>query len=256
MVLRALIERFAGLILAILLVGLPLQLLLNRRSVAWLLLISVVGLWLARIARRIMVSSATKALARGEFRKARHRYLFLRITAIPRAVRLACNLSLAACDAAGERVEECLERLDRSEVPDAEQSLEAVALNLRAYCYARTRQRLSEALELSQHCVAMRPHVAGFRHTRGLLLLELGRYEEAIRDLEATWGEGQGTALFESERCFDLGRLWSLRGQDDYARDYFARALRACPEGPWAEKALALVGPPDRTTTDALDTLI
>ena len=203
-----------------------------------------------------IISSATRSLARGEYRKARHRYLFLRLTAIPRIARLSCELSLAACNAAEEEFETCLDRLDRCEVPPTEESLQAVALNLRAYCYARSRQSLDEALKLAQRCVAIRPHVAGFRHTRGLLLLELGRHEEAIRDLEATWGEGQGTPLFESERCFDLGRLWSQRGQEDYARDYFARALRAFPEGPWGRKASVLVGPPSRATTDALDTLI
>lgn len=222
---------------------------------AWLLLASILGLWGARIVRRLLVSSATSALARGECKKARRRYALVRFVALSRSIRLSCQLSLAACDAADARFEACLRRLDRALVPASETSLKAVALNLRAYCLARSGKELDRALNLAKECVAMRPHVPGFRHTRGLLLLELGRYEESIRDLEATWREGQGSALFESERCFDLGRLWSLRGQEDYARDYFARALQAYPDGPWAQKARSRVGPPSRAATDALETL-
>ena len=177
------------------LVGLPLQVVLDRRSVAWLLLTSVVGLWLARLVRRLIISSATRSLARGEYRKARHRYLFLRLTAIPRIARLSCELSLAACNAAEEEFETCLDRLARCEVPPTEESLQAVALNLRAYCYARSRQSLDEALKLAQRCVAIRPHVAGFRHTRGLLLLELGRHEGDPR-LGSDVGRGAGHPAF------------------------------------------------------------
>lgn len=252
---RALIERFAGLVLAILLVGLPQQLVTSRGSIPWIILTSILGLWGARLARRFMVASATGALARGDSKRARRLYWVLWVTAIQRPIRLACKLSLAACLAADERYEECLRRLDTCEVPSTEASLQAVALNLRAYCLARSGQRLEDALRLAQECVALRAHVHGFRHTRGLLLLELGRYDEAIRDLEAIWSQDQGSALFESERCFDLGRLWSRRGQDEYARDYFARAFQAYPEGSWAEKARDLVGPPSRAATDALDTL-
>jgi tetratricopeptide (TPR) repeat protein len=254
-VLRALIERFAGLALAVAVVGLPLQLVTGRNSVPWLLLSSVLGLWGGRLLRRGLVASATRALARGECTKARRRYTVVRLTALSRSIRLSCQLSLAACDAADGRFEACLRRLEHVEVPERETSLKAVALNLRAYCFARSGKELDRALGMSKECVAMRPHVPGFRHTRGLLLLELGRYEESIRDLEATWDEGDGSPLFESERCFDLGRLWALRGQEDYARDYFARALRAYPDGPWAEKASLRVGPPSRAATDALETL-
>tara|TARA_R110002096_G_scaffold299503_6_gene494243 strand:+ start:168640 stop:169407 length:768 start_codon:yes stop_codon:yes gene_type:complete len=254
-VLRALIERFAGFALAVVVVGLPLQVVTGRASVPWLLLTSVLGLWGGRLVRRMLVASATSALARGECKKARRRYSLVLFTALSRTIRLSCRLSLAACDAADARFEACLRRLDRVSIPATETSLSAVALNLRAYCLARSGKELERALILSKECVEMRPHVPGFRHTRGLLLLELGRYEESIRDLEATWDEGQGSALFESERCFDLGRLWSMRGQEDYARDYYARALQAFPEGPWAHKASALVGPPSRATAAALETL-
>ncbi|MCP4446934.1 MAG: hypothetical protein GY811_16525 [Myxococcales bacterium] len=254
--LRAAIERFAGLAIAVALVGLPLQIAIAERSPWWLALASILALWIARLVQRLLTSSATSTLAKGECSKAKRRYLVLRITAISRAHRLASELSLAACDAAAEDFERCLERLSRCEVLESEESLFAVALNLRAYCMARRRENLEEALTLADECVLRRPYVDGFRHTRGLLLLELGRNEEALRDLEATWGEGQGTPLFESERCFDLGRLWSSRGQDDYARDYFARALRAFPEGPWAQKASELVGPVDRATIDSLDALL
>jgi len=255
-VLRSLIERFAGFVAATLLVGVPLQLFIRLHSVWLLILTSLAGLWIARILRRLMTLSATRALAAGDTGKARRWYFVLWVTSIPRAVRLACSLSLAACDAAEQKYEACIQRLAKSEVPDSEQSLQAVALNLQAYSLARLGRSLEEALRMALQCVELRPHVQGFRHTRGLLFIELGRYEEAIRDLEATWIQKEGAALFESERCFDLGRLWALRGQDEYAQDYFTRALRAFPEGYWAEKARALIVVSPRAGHDALESFL
>ena len=88
---------------------------------------------------------------------------------------------------------------------------------------------------MSEQAIKLRPQVAGFRHTRGLLLLELGRLEESARDLEATWRESDGDDLLEAERCFDMGRLWRARGHNEYATDYFERAWRASPLSRWAE---------------------
>ncbi len=238
---RGLIARLGTFALAVVLIGLPLQLMRSHFSPWWLLLSSVLGLWSVRLLRKLMVASATSALARGDSTRARRLYRLLWVTSWG-AVRQACALSLAACDAADEVYEKCLERLDSIEVLDSEESLQAVAYNLRAYCYARLGCRLDEALRLAQKCMDLRSQVQGFQHTRGLALLELGRYEEAIFDLEAAWSGGKGAEFFESERCFDLGRLWALRGHGEYAVDYHARALRACPEGRWAEKARLLMG--------------
>ncbi len=254
--LRGLIERFAGLALAMVVVGIPALLLLGRFSPGWLFFLSLLGLWGGRLVRRLLVGAATGALARGDVSRARLRYRLVAWTAVSSVVRLSCRLSLAACSAAEEKFARCLGRLEGLEVPEEEKALAAVAENLRAYCFAREGVKLEEALGLASHCVAQLPQVQGFRHTRGLVLLELGRYDEAIRDFESSWQSKGGAALFESERCFDLGRLWTLRGQADYAKDYFARALQAYPEGRWADKARERVGPPSRATTAALETLI
>ncbi len=101
-----------------------------------------------------------------------------------------------------------------------------------------------------EQAIALRPQVAGFRHTRGILLLDMGRLDEAGRDLEATWRESDGSDLLESERCFDLGRLWTARGQAEYAVDYYERAWRASPDSSWAEAAR-----PHLVTSDAHDAL-
>ncbi len=187
-----------------------------------------------------MVAMATSALARGDAKRARRLYWVLWATAWG-PVRQGCALSLAACDAADEAYEKCLRRLAAIKVLDSEESLQAVALNLRAYCLARLGRHLEEAYTLAQKCMQLRNQVQGFQHTRGLTLLELGRYEDATIDLEAAWSGGKGSAFFESERCFDLGRLWDLQGQGEYAVDYHARALRAYPDGRWAKKARLLI---------------
>ncbi|MBL4637133.1 MAG: hypothetical protein JKY56_24985, partial [Kofleriaceae bacterium] len=122
-----------------------------------------------------------------------------------------------------------------------EGALLAVSLNLQAYCQARQGRDLALALQLSREALKIRASVAGFRHTRGLLLLELGQLDDASRDLEASWLDGSGTGLFEAERCYDLGRLWSVRGQSEYGNDYFERSLRASPDSHWATMSEKLV---------------
>ncbi len=155
--------------------------------------------------------------------------------------RQACLLSLAACDASDAKYEVALLRVARIKT-DLEGALLAVSLNLQAYCLARTHANLEEGLRMSEESIALRPQVLGFRHTRGLLMLELGELDKAARDLDATWQKGPANELLESERCFDLGRLWSARGHRDYASDYWERSVRAAPDSRWAEQAALLLG--------------
>ena len=234
--LRALKQRILALGAVLTLFTIPVALLRPGLSPAWLVLGTVVALWASRLVRRSMAKLATRALSRGDSKRARRLYVFLGWTSLSSTARQACQLSLAACAASEGRYELALNKLARIESP-LEGSLLAVSLNLRAYCLARDTQEFNRALALSEEAVSLRPQVPGFRHTRGLILLELSRWDEALRDLEATWTEGPGDPLLESERCFDLGRLWSARGQRDYASDYFERAFRAAPLSRWSEAA-------------------
>jgi tetratricopeptide (TPR) repeat protein len=248
-VLRALKDRIRAAGAAILFITLPAALLLPALSVPWLILVTLAGSWVWGIHRRMTARWATRALGRGDSGRAERLYWLLWVTSLDHLQRCACRLSLAACAATRGDYELALRRLALVS-DELEGALLAVSLNLHAYCLGREKRDLSEALSMSEQAIALRPQVAGFRHTRGLLLLELGRLEESVRDLEATWRESDGDDLLEAERCFDMGRLWKARGHNEYATDYFERAWRASPLSRWAEASR-----PHLLTTDAHEAL-
>ncbi len=252
-VLRALKQRVVGLLGASLLAGLPVHLMLPALPPSALALFVLLSLWLWRLSRRAMASMASRALSLGDTPRARRLYQFLRFTTLDAEGRAACVLSLAACQASVGDYTECLARLEALHTP-LHGALLAVSLNLRAYCMARTRSDLQSALRFSEESIALRPQVLGFRHTRGLVMLELGRLDEAARDLDATWRKGDGSDLLEAERCFDLARLWSAKGHEDYASDYLERSMRAAPESRWAPLASSLLG--TREQSSVIDALL
>jgi tetratricopeptide (TPR) repeat protein len=205
-------------------------------SVTFLALVTAVVAFIWAVNRRMSAQIATRALSRGDTSRAQRLYWLLWATSFDSIQRQACRLSLAACSASRGDYDRAFKRLAAVR-DDVEGALLAVSLNLEAYCLGRQKRKLAEALEMIEEAIELRPHVPGFRHTRGMLLLDLGRLDESGRDLEATWRESDGNELLEAERCFDLGRLWSARGQHEYAEDYFERAWRASPESRWAEAA-------------------
>lgn len=239
-VLSALKDRLLGLLVAGVMTTLAAFLLLPRLSTSWLVLGAILVYWLWRLNRRGMAGLATRAFAGGQYRRARRLYWFLLVTTLERVARQSCRLSLAACDASNGDYERAVGRLSKETT--LEGTLQAVALNLEAYCLARLEARLEEALQMSDQATRMQPQVPGFRHTRGVVLIALNRLEEATRELEATWSTGESSSLLEAERCFDLGRLWAARGHGEYAHDYFDRSFRASPESTWAQKAEELLG--------------
>lgn len=240
-VLRALKPRLVSFVGALVLIGVPLRLIAPGLRHLAVLLVVLIGLWIWRLLRRVLATVASRALATGRVPRSRRLYQFLRFSTVDGEVRRACVLSLAACDASDARYQEALAGVAQIETK-LEGALLAVSLNLQAYSLARTHTNLVDALRMSEESISLRPQVLGFRHTRGLLLLELGEFDRAARDLDATWQKGPTSDLLESERCFDLGRLWSARGHSDYASDYWERSLRAAPDSRWAEQAAALLG--------------
>lgn len=200
-------------------------------AVAVIALFGVVYIWLPR--------SAHRAFRDGDFRRARRLYWVVGALRLSRRAVQAAQLSRTACDLALGRYETALAGLEEIGSEQLDESGRAVWLNNMAYALARMQTRPEEALSAAAEAIELRPQVAGFRHTRGVVLLAAGRLDEAIRELDAVWtsGDAESTGLLEAERCVDLGRAWLAKGEVEYALDYFARARRAAPDTTWAEEA-------------------
>lgn len=224
----------------------------------------------------LMPRLAHRAFRAGRFTRARLAYGVLRWLRLDSRVRAALDVSLAACLIGRERYQGGLAVLARVDPEVLGESARAAWLNNRAYARLRAGDDPAEALADVDRAIALRPDVVGFRHTRGLAFLELGRLEEAIRELEAPRAPSsapRGPAarpsaasplagrdhdlpvLLEAERCFDLGLAWSRRGEADYAADYFERACRVAPGSRWAARAAARLQPSARMP-DALTDLV
>lgn len=192
----------------------------------------VVLSWLPRAAHR--------AFQGGRFVRAAWLYRVLRWVRIGRDARASVRVSLAACALGREHHDRALAILDRVEVDRLGDAVRAAWLNNRAYALSRAGRTPREALEHSDQAIALRPDVAGFRHTRGIALLGLGRTDEAIHELDSLWSRlsaDNDKPLLEAERCYDLGLAWRAKGEEAYATDYFDRARRAAPESVWASRA-------------------
>jgi tetratricopeptide (TPR) repeat protein len=202
--------------------------------------LAVVGaltVWLPRAAHR--------AYERGDYGRSALSYTIVRWGLIDRAARQSAEVSLAACDLARERFSNALRRLDRVDRACLSEAARSAWYNNRAYALARAGSDAASALECAENAIGLRPEVAGFRHTRGVALLALGRVDEAIRELDAVWDTLDGAdapPLLEAERCYDLGGAWRRKGERDYSRDYFERAQRAAPDSLWAERAAEQLG--------------
>jgi tetratricopeptide (TPR) repeat protein len=217
---------------------------LSGRSAGLVTLAAVVGVagaslvWLPRAAHR--------AFGRGSYGRAALLYRIVGACRLDRDARASVEVSLAACALATERWDEALRRLGRVEPARLPESTRAAWLNNHAYALARSGRDPAAALDASDEAVALRPDVVGFRHTRGVALLALGRTGEAIRELDALWADmagGEAPPLLEAERCYDLGVAWQRAGERDYATDYFDRARRAAPASTWATRAAAKLSP-------------
>jgi tetratricopeptide (TPR) repeat protein len=202
-----------------------------------LAVVAAVAFWLPR--------AAHAAFERGQKERAALLYGGLRWLLLDPSARASALLSRAACALVGASPALALPSLHRVPVARLGEAARSAWLNNVAYALARGGDEVAEALARVDEALALRPSVPGFRHTRGITLLALGRVDEAIRELEAvrqTPGGKEIAPLLEAERCYDLGVAWQRKGERDYARDYFARAQRAAPESPWAELAARELG--------------
>lgn len=196
-----------------------------------LVLALLVLVWLPRAAHR--------AFRTGRYGRAAAIYRILGLVRLGRGTRASIRVSLAACALGADDYDRALAILDRLHPEELSDAVRAAWLNNRAYALARGGRDVRAALEASDAAIALRPDVAGFRHTRGIALRELGRVDEAIRELDALWSQlaSDERPLLEAERCYDLALAWRAKGEDEYAADYFDRARLAAPDSEWARLA-------------------
>jgi predicted Zn-dependent protease len=173
-------------------------------------------LWLPR--------SAHAAFELGRYASARRRYRVLGALAVRRGRERSAVLSRAGCYiAAGEleHAERLLAQVPADELDAAER---AVWLNNRACVALAAGTDPHAALALVDEASALRPDVASVQHTRGMALLAVGRVDDAIAVLDGMRGAGQLSPRLEAERCRELARAWTQKGEAAYADDYRLRA--------------------------------
>ena len=187
--------------------------------------------WLPRAAHR--------SFSRADYRRAARYFKLAGLVRISASARRAAKLSVCACELGEGRFEEGLTVIEKLPESKLEPGARAVWNNNVAYALARLEIRSTEAVAYANSALEKRPALPGFLHTRAIALLAAGRIEEAISGLEEAYTGDSTESPLEAERCFDLGRAWARKGEDDYACDYFNRARVAAPTSLWAGRAEA-----------------
>jgi uncharacterized protein HemY len=171
-------------------------------------------LWLPR--------SAHAAFEAGRFERAARRYRVLGWTAASAARERSALLSrIGCCVGLGEpeRADALLAAVEADKLDSSER---AVWLNNRA-CVVLDRDPQA-ALALIDEASALRPDVPALQHTRGMALLAVGRVDDAIAVLDGMRAGGELPPRLEADRCRDLARAWTQKGETAYAEDYRQRA--------------------------------
>lgn len=173
-------------------------------------------LWLPRLAHG--------SFEAGKYTVAARRYRMLGALATSATRERAALLSRSGCcvaegDLAG--ADRVLALLADHELAAAER---AVWLNNRACRTLAGGTDPHAALALVDEASALRPDVPALQHTRGMALLAVGRVDDAIAVLDGMRAGGELPARLEAERCRDLARAWTQKGEAAYAEDYRLRA--------------------------------
>lgn len=171
-------------------------------------------LWLPR--------SAHAAFEAGRFAKAARRYRVLGWTAGSAGRERSALLSRTGCWVGLGELERADALLGVVEDGALDASERAVWLNNRA-CAALERDPHA-ALALVDEASALRPDVPALQHTRGMALLAVGRVDDAIAVLDGMRSGGELPPRLEADRCRDLARAWTQKGETAYAEDYRQRA--------------------------------
>ena len=94
---------------------------------------------------------------------------------------------------------------------------------------------LSKALEDFDHAIALRPEAIEYRHERALVLRDLGRHEEALRDLD----EADAIEPGDTTTSLVRGSINLARGEFTLALASFDRILAEKPDHPVARRSRA-----------------
>jgi predicted Zn-dependent protease len=173
-------------------------------------------LWLPRLAHA--------AFEAGKFTVAARRYLWLQRVAhsAPRErVALLSRVGCAVSSGDLERAERLSAAFDPTQLAAAER---AVWLNNRACAQLAANQDPTRALALADEAGALRPDVPALQHTRAMALIAVGRIDDAIAVLDGMRTGGELPPRLEAERCRELARAWTQKGESAYADDYRQRA--------------------------------
>jgi hypothetical protein len=173
-------------------------------------------LWLPRLAHA--------AFEAGRFPAAARRYLWLQRLAHSAPRERVAVLSRVGCAVSTgdlERAEQLSSAIDSGQLAAAER---AVWLNNRACAQLAANQDPAAALALADEAGALRPDVPALQHTRAVALIAVGRIDDAIGVLDGMRAGGELPPRLEAERCRDLSRAWSQKGETAYADDYRLRA--------------------------------
>jgi predicted Zn-dependent protease len=174
-------------------------------------------LWLPR--------TAHAAFEAGKYAPAARRYRVLGALAGSAYRERASLLSRAGCYVAAGELEAAERLLQRiGSVGDLDAAERAVWLNNRACASLAAGADPHAALALVDEATALRPDVAAVQHTRGMALLAVGRIDDAIAVLDGMRAGGELSPRLEADRCRDLARAWTQKGETAYAEDYRMRA--------------------------------
>lgn len=182
-------------------------------SLLWLLYL---WLWLPRLAH--------SAFEAGKISTALRRYLWLQRLA-PSAVReRAALLSRAGCLVAANRLDAASQLLGSVDAESLGTAERAAWLNNRACVQLANGGDVHAALVFADEAGALRPDVPALQHTRAMALIGVGRVDEAITVLDAMRAAGELSPRLEADRCRELARAWTTKGETAYADDYRMRA--------------------------------
>lgn len=181
-----------------------------------LVLLLWIWLWLPRVAH--------SAFEVGKYAVAGRRYRWLEWIATSSVRERAARLSRAGCAvAAGDiaSADKLLAAIDLSKLAAAER---AVWLNNRACAQLATGADPAGALALADEAGSLRPDVPALQHTRAMALIAVGRTDDAIAILDGMRTGGELPPRLEADRCRELARAWTAKGETAYAEDYRIRA--------------------------------
>ena len=176
--------------------------------------------------------AAHAAFEAGRFDAAQRRYRVLGAIAGTAVRERAALLSRSACLVASGRLEDAERLLAAADTAQFAAAERAVWLNNRAYAALARGHDPHAALALVDEASALRPDVAAVQHTRGMALLAVGRVDDAIAVLDGMRAGGELSPRLEAERCRELARAWTQKGEAAYADDYRLRAEALAPRTP------------------------